>query len=167
MAVLPILRYPDERLHRLARPVVEVDESVRALVRDMAETMYAAPGIGLAAVQVGDPRQVVVIDISEARDELRTFINPVIVEAAGTCEFEEGCLSVPGIYETVRRAARVKTQSLDERGRPFELVAEGLLAVCIQHEIDHLHGRVFVEHLSRLKQSRILAKLKKQQRLTM
>lgn len=164
MATLEILRYPDERLHTVAAPVLEVDEAVRQLVRDMAETMYAAPGIGLAATQVNVHRRVIVIDVSETRDELVVLINPEIIAAEGVQECEEGCLSVPGVYEKVTRAEKVKVRALDRDGRPFELDAEGLLAVCIQHEMDHLEGKVFVEYLSRLKQTRIRAKLQKQNR---
>jgi peptide deformylase len=130
----------------------------------MAETMYAAPGIGLAATQVDVHQQVIVIDLSEAHDQLQVFINPRIVESRGEAECEEGCLSVPGIYETVTRAQWIRVESLNEEGRPFTVETDGLLAVCIQHEMDHLKGRVFVEYLSRLKQSRIAAKLKKNQR---
>jgi len=151
-------------LHTLAAPVREVDDEVRQLVRDMAETMYAAPGIGLAATQVNVHRRVIVIDISETRDELLVLINPEIVAAEGLQECEEGCLSVPGVYEKVDRAAKVKVRALGAEGKPFELDAEGLLAVCIQHEIDHLEGKVFVEYLSRLKQTRIRARMQKQSR---
>lgn len=167
MAILRILRYPDPRLHKVAAKVTRVDNEVRKLIKDMAETMYAAPGIGLAATQVDVHKRIIVIDISETRDELRVFINPKILEASGEADCEEGCLSVPGIYEKVQRAARVKVQALDADGREFELEVDGLLAVCIQHEIDHLEGKVFVEYLSRLKQQRILAKLKKQLRQAM
>jgi peptide deformylase len=148
----------------VAAPVREVNEQIRTLVRDMAETMYAAPGIGLAATQVDVHLEVIVIDLSETRDQLLVLINPEIVAAAGEQECEEGCLSVPGIYEKVKRAERVTVKALDGDGRPFALEAEGLLAVCIQHEMDHLKGRVFVEKLSRLKQTRILSKLKKARR---
>lgn len=147
--------------------MLRVDDEVRKLIKDMAETMYAAPGIGLAATQVDVHKRIVVIDISETRDELRVFINPQILEASGEAECEEGCLSVPGVFEKVRRAQRVKVQALDADGKPFVLEAEGLLAVCIQHEIDHLDGKVFVQYLSRLKQQRILAKLRKQMRQAM
>lgn len=167
MAILSILRYPDPRLHTVAEPVGHVTDEVKALVRDMAETMYSAPGIGLAATQVNVHKRVVVIDISESRDQLLVLINPEIVSQSGSAEFEEGCLSVPGIYETVRRAERITVRALDREGQPLQLGAEGLLAVCIQHEMDHLQGRVFVEYLSRLKQSRILAKLRKLQRKTL
>jgi peptide deformylase len=167
MALLPILHYPDPRLHKVAAPVAAVDDRICKLIKDMAETMYAAPGIGLAATQVDVHERVLIIDISETRDELRAFINPEIIEATGEAETEEGCLSVPGIFENVTRAERVKVRALDSQGAPFTLEAEGLLAVCIQHEIDHLDGKVFVEYLSRLKQQRISAKLKKQQRAAM
>ena len=146
---------------------MSVTDSTRRLIRDMAETMYAAPGIGLAATQVDVHEQIVVIDVSETHDELKVFINPELVMAEGEEVSEEGCLSVPGIYEKVTRAEHVKVKALDEHGKPFELEADGLLAVCIQHEIDHLRGKVFVEHLSHLKQTRIRAKLKKQQRETL
>jgi len=167
MALLPILHYPDERLHTVASPVVAVDERIRTLVRDMAETMYAAPGIGLAATQVDVHERVIVIDISDARNELQVFINPEIIESGGEEESEEGCLSVPGIFDMVRRAAWVKVRAIDENGASRMMEADGLLAVCIQHEMDHLQGKVFVEYLSRLKQQRIAAKLKKQQRAAM
>lgn len=167
MALLHVLKYPDPRLHKIAAPVEQVDDQVRALIKDMAETMYAAPGIGLAATQVDVHRRIIVIDISEARDQLRTFINPEIVERSGEAEWEEGCLSVPGIYEKVTRAQRVKVNALDADGKPFTLEAEDLLAVCIQHELDHLEGKVFVERLSRLKQQRILSRLRKQERQAM
>ena len=167
MALLPILHYPDPRLHKVAAPVPAVDERIRQLIRDMAETMYAAPGIGLAASQVDVHERLLIIDISEARNELQAFVNPQIIEASGEAECEEGCLSVPGIFETVRRAERIRVRALNAQGEEFILDAEGLLAVCIQHEIDHLDGKVFVEYLSRLKQRRIVAKLKKQQRAAM
>lgn len=161
MALLHILRYPDERLHTVASKVARVDEEIRRLIKDMAETMYAAPGVGLAATQVDVHKRVIVIDISEARDQLKVFINPEIVAASGESEFEEGCLSVPGIFDKVRRAERITVRAMDAAGEPFELEADGLLAVCIQHEMDHLEGKVFVEYLSRLKQHRILKKMKK------
>jgi peptide deformylase len=167
MALLPILHYPDERLHRVAAPVQEINDRIRQLVRDMAQTMYSAPGIGLSATQVDVHEQVIVIDISETRDRLQVFINPEILESRGQAECEEGCLSVPGIYETVTRAEWIKVRAWDAEGKPFTLEAEGLLGVCIQHEMDHLKGKVFVEYLSRLKQSRIIARLKKQQRQAM
>jgi peptide deformylase len=167
MALLPILHYPDERLHTIAAPVAAVDDRIRRLVRDMAETMYAAPGIGLAATQVDVHERVIVIDISDARNELQVFINPEIIDSSGEEESEEGCLSVPGIFDLVRRAATVKVRALDENGVSRVVDADGLLAVCVQHEMDHLQGKVFVEYLSRLKQQRIAAKLKKQQRAAM
>ncbi|MCX7892001.1 MAG: peptide deformylase [Burkholderiales bacterium] len=164
MAIREILRYPDERLHTVAAPVEVVDDSIRELVRDMAETMYAAPGIGLAATQVDVHKRVIVIDASEERNSLLVLINPEIVARSGEQECEEGCLSVPGVYDKVIRAEKVKVRALGADGAPFELEATGLLAVCIQHEMDHLEGRVFVEYLSRLKQSRIRAKLAKRGR---
>jgi len=167
MALLRVLRYPDPRLHKVARPVNRVDDETRRLVRDMAETMYAAPGIGLAATQVDVHKQVIVIDTSDTRDELLVLINPEIVWRSETQrECEEGCLSLPGVYETVKRAEKVRVRALNADGDPFERDAEGLLAVCIQHEMDHLRGKVFVEYLSRLKQGRIRAKLEKQLRQT-
>ncbi len=166
MALLPILRYPDPRLHRKATQVTKVDDAIRKLIADMAETMYEAPGIGLAATQVDVHKRVVVIDVSEDKSKLFAFINPEILDRSGEQVCEEGCLSVPGIYEKVTRSERVKVRALDPQGEPFTLEAEGLLAVCIQHEIDHLDGKVFVEHLSQLKQSRIKARLAKQARIT-
>jgi peptide deformylase len=167
MALLNILRYPDPRLYKVAKPVERVDEGVQQLVRDMAETMYTAPGIGLAATQVDVHRQVIVIDVSDTRDQLLVLINPQIIWRSDTeRECEEGCLSVPGIYETVRRSERVKVRALDTAGEPFELEVDGLLAVCVQHEMDHLLGKVFVDYLSRLKQTRIRAKMQKQLRQT-
>ncbi|BCB25122.1 peptide deformylase [Sulfurimicrobium lacus] len=167
MAILSILHYPDQRLHTVASPVQQVNAEIRKLVDDMAQTMYAAPGIGLAATQVNVHKQVIVIDISEKHDKLMALINPQIIARDGVAEREEGCLSVPGIYEKVSRAERVTVAALDRDGKPFKLDAEGLLAVCIQHEIDHLQGKVFVEYLSRLKQTRIKIKMQKLQRETM
>jgi peptide deformylase len=167
MALLPILHYPDPRLHKVARPVAAVDDRIRKLITDMAETMYAAPGIGLAATQVDVHERVLIIDISEPRNHLQAFINPEIIESSGEAENEEGCLSVPGFFDTIRRAERIKVRALNSEGEPFIIETDGLLAVCIQHEIDHLEGKVFVEYLSRLKQQRIAAKLKKQQRTAM
>ena len=164
MAKLDILHYPDARLHTIAKPVAAVDARIRKLVDDMAETMYAAPGIGLAATQVDVHERVVVIDISETHDDLLVLINPEIIAQSGTEESEEGCLSVPGIYDRVKRAERVTVRALDRAGKPFELEADGLLAVCVQHEMDHLVGKVFVEYLSGLKRNRIKAKLQKQAR---
>jgi peptide deformylase len=164
MALLPILRYPDPRLFTKAKPVTTVDERIRRLAADMAETMYAAPGIGLAATQVDQHVRLIVIDVSEDKSALLTLINPELLAKSGSCEGDEGCLSVPGIYEPVQRAERVKVRALGLDGKPFELEAEDLLAVCIQHEMDHLEGKVFVQYLSQLKQNRIKAKLAKQAR---
>lgn len=167
MALLNILKYPDERLHTVAKPVGEIDERIRTLVTDMTETMYEARGIGLAATQVNVHERVVVMDLSEERNELRVFINPTITVKEGETTYEEGCLSVPGIYDTVTRAERITVEALDIDGKPFKLEADGLLAICVQHELDHLNGKVFVEHLSSLKQNRIKTKLKKRSRLEM
>ncbi len=168
MAKLTILKYPDPRLHKIAQSVELVNgaltESIRRLIDDMAETMYAAPGIGLAASQVDQHVQLIVMDVSEARNELRVFINPRLARAEGKAKREEGCLSVPGIYDEVERAERITVEALDRDGKAFSLDAEGTLAVCIQHEMDHLQGKVFVEYLSSLKQTRIRTKLKKQAR---
>ena len=162
MAKLDILVYPDERLRQIARPVTEFNRELEQLVADMAETMYSAPGIGLAAVQVNVPQRVVVMDLSEEKDSLRVFINPEISGLAGSTESEEGCLSVPGVFAMVERAGTVKIKACDVKGRAFEIDADELLSVCIQHEIDHLNGTVFVDHLSRMKQSRIRKKLRKE-----
>jgi peptide deformylase len=167
MAKLNILRYPDERLYTRAKPIQQVDDSIRQLAADMAETMYAAPGIGLAATQVDRHIQLLLIDISEAQNDLHVLINPKLISSAGEVEREEGCLSVPGIYDKVTRAERVRVRALDLNGKSFELNAEGLLAVCVQHEMDHLLGKVFVQYLSTLKQNRIRTKLKKRLRETM
>ncbi len=167
MALLPILRYPDPRLHTKASVIAEVDDDVRRLAADMAETMYAAPGIGLAATQVDRHLRLIVIDISEDKSRLLTLINPDLLEKSGECEGEEGCLSVPGIYETVTRASHVRVRALGLDGKPFEMQADDLLAVCIQHEMDHLEGKVFVEYLSRLKRERIKSKLQKRARETL
>ncbi len=165
MAVLPILHYPDPRLFKVSQPVEQIDDSIRQLVRDMAETMYAAPGVGLAAPQVNVHQRVVVIDVSEEGNQLRVLINPEIIWRSDEIQvYEEGCLSVPGIYDKVERAARIRVRALNEDGQPYEFEAEGLLAVCVQHEIDHLDGKVFVSYLSPLKQSRIKTKLRKQER---
>lgn len=165
MSLLPILQYPDPRLHKVAKPVAKVDDRIRKLVRDMAETMYDAPGIGLAATQVDVHERVVVIDLSEDNKHLQVFINPEILWSSPDRKtYEEGCLSVPGVYDEVERPASVKVRALDEQGKAFEVDAQGLLAVCIQHEIDHLNGKVFVEYLSRLKQDRIRTKIKKAER---
>ncbi|HOY71053.1 MAG TPA: peptide deformylase [Methylotenera sp.] len=164
MAILEILNYPDPRLHTVAKPIKEVDASIRRLIDDMAQTMYAAPGIGLAATQVNQHIQLLIIDTSEEKNQLQVFINPKIIEKDGEREFEEGCLSVPGVYETVTRAAHIKVEALDKNGQTFSLEAEGLLAVCIQHEMDHLLGKVFVEYLSPLKRNRIKNKMLKLRR---
>lgn len=165
MALLPILRYPDPRLHKVAKPVAVVDDRIRELVRDMAETMYDAPGVGLAATQVDVHERVVVIDVSENNDQLLVLINPEITwKSEELHAYEEGCLSVPGVYDEVTRSAKVHVKALDENGQPFEFDAEGLLAVCVQHELDHLQGKVFVEYLSSLKQNRIKTKIRKQER---
>jgi peptide deformylase len=163
MALLSILRYPDPKLHKIAAPVKAVDNGIRTLVANMAETMYAAPGVGLAAIQVNVPKQVILIDTSVTHDQLLVLINPEIIASVGVSSFEEGCLSVPGVYELVERAERITVSALGLDGKPFIMDADDLLAVCIQHEMDHLIGRVFVEYLSRLKQTRIRAKLQKQQ----
>lgn len=164
MAKLTILQYPDPRLHRVAAPVTQVTDEIRNLIKDMGETMYAAPGVGLAATQVDVHLRIIVTDLSPAHDTLRVFINPEIVERSGVSEFEEGCLSVPGIYEKLPRADKIRVRAINAAGETFEHSAEGLEAVCIQHEMDHLEGKVFVDKLSRLKRQRILAKLKKRQR---
>lgn len=166
MPLLPILRFPDVRLKKVAAPVTNIDDGIRKLIADMAETMYEAPGIGLAATQVDVHKQIVVIDISEEKNELRVLINPRLENCEGAQECEEGCLSVPGIYEKVERAERVTVHYLDLDGKAQSLTADGLLAVCLQHEIDHLQGHVFVDHLSQLKQTRIRNKLAKQARVT-
>jgi peptide deformylase len=165
MALLQILAYPDPRLRKIAAPVAAVTPEIQRLIRDMAETMYAAPGIGLAATQVDVHKRIIVIDTSETRDDLRVFVNPEIIETEGEAECEEGCLSVPGYYDRVRRAAWVRARAQDEQGRPFEIEADGMLAVCIQHETEHLEGRIFVDHLSALKRQRLAARLRKRQRL--
>ncbi|AUL45734.1 peptide deformylase [Bordetella trematum] len=165
MALLPILRYPDPRLHKVAKPVQIVDDRIRQLVQDMAETMYDAPGVGLAATQVDVHERVIVIDVSEEGNELRVLINPEITwRSEDQKVYEEGCLSVPGIYDEVKRAASIRCKALDAQGQPYEFEADGLLAVCVQHEIDHLDGKVFVEYLSMLKQDRIKTRLRKAER---
>ena len=164
MAILSILRYPDVRLHKTAAPVTVFDAALKALVHDMAETMYSAPGIGLSATQVDVHKQVIVVDVSERRDSLVTLVNPEIVDSWGVSDIEEGCLSVPGIYDTVERADRIRVRAYDPSGKALTVEAQGLLAVCIQHEMDHLRGKVFVEYLSPLKQQRIRVKLSKQLR---
>ena len=166
MPLLPILRFPDPRLKTVAAPVEKIDEGIRRLARDMAETMYEAPGIGLAATQVDVHKQVIVIDASDTRDQLLVLVNPELVESDGVQVCEEGCLSVPGIYDKVERAENVVVRYLDLDGKVQTVAADGLLAVCLQHEMDHLKGRVFVDHLSLLKQTRIKSKLAKQARIT-
>jgi len=165
MALLNILRYPDPRLHKVAKPVTVFDDRLKKLVADMAETMYDAPGVGLAATQIDVHEQVIVIDVSDTGNELRVFINPEITWASEERQvYDEGCLSVPGIYDGVERPARVKARALDADGKEFEVEADGLLAVCIQHEMDHLKGKVFVEYLSPLKRNRIKTKMLKEER---
>src|ERR1700740_976526 len=162
MALLSILRYPDARLHKVAAPVTVFDESLKKLVADMAETMYAAPGVGLAATQVDVHERGIVIDVSENKDALPVLVNPELLWASDEPALcEEGCLSVPGVFDMVRRPARVRVGAMDARGQPFELDCEGTLAVCVQHEMDHLEGRVFVEYLSPLKQNRIRTRMRK------
>jgi len=167
MSLLKILHYPDPRLHLVAKPVHEVSAEIRQLAADMAETMYAAPGIGLAATQVDRHIRMLVVDISEQKNRLLTLVNPQILMKMGETVHEEGCLSVPGIYDKVTRAENIRVRAMNLDGESFEMDADGLLAVCIQHEIDHLDGKVFVEYLSRLKQTRIRGKLKKQAREAM
>lgn len=162
MATLPILHYPDPRLRTKARPVEVVDDSVRALIENLLETMYAASGIGLAATQVNVHQRVLVVDVSERRDQPKAFVNPVIEQAEGEQERDEGCLSVPGFFEAVKRAERIRVSALNADGERFALEAEGMLAVCIQHECDHLDGKLFVDYLSNLKRQRIKTKLRKQ-----
>jgi peptide deformylase len=164
MAQLDILTFPDARLRRTAEPVARVDDETRQLIDDMLETMYAASGIGLAAIQVNVPKRVIVIDISEDRSQPLFLVNPEIIERDGEKEMDEGCLSVPGFFETVKRAEHIRARALNRDGEAFELEADGLLAVCIQHEIDHLDGRLFVDHISSLKRQRIRKKLEKEQR---
>jgi peptide deformylase len=164
MAKLDILTFPDPRLRNRARPVERVDAKTQGIVDDMFETMYEAPGIGLAAIQVNIPLRILVIDLSEEKDQPVCLINPEILDRTGEEQMEEGCLSVPGFYETVTRAERVRVRALNRDGEPFELDVDGLLAVCIQHEIDHLDGKLFVDHISALKRQRIRRKLEKEQR---
>jgi len=165
MSLLNILRYPDARLHKVARPVAVFDERLKKLAADMAETMYDAPGVGLAATQIDVHEQLIVIDISETHDNLQVFVNPEIIWASEeTHVYDEGCLSVPGVYDGVERPARVKVRAFNLDGKAFEVDADGLLAVCIQHEIDHLKGKVFVEYLSPLKRNRIKTRLLKEER---
>lgn len=161
MALLDILNYPDPRLHMVAKPIKNVDGALMRLIDDMIETMYEAPGIGLAATQVNHHIQLIVIDTSEKKDDLLVFINPKITHKDGEQQFDEGCLSVPNVYETVTRAQHITVEALDRDGKPFTLKAEGLLSVCIQHEMDHLLGKVFIEYLSPLKRNRIKNKMLK------
>lgn len=161
MTILAILHYPDPRLHTVAKPVAEVNDVIRQLIDDMAETMYDAPGIGLAATQVNQHIQLILVDTSKDKSQLQVFINPKITAKSGEQEFDEGCLSVPNVYESVTRAERITVEALDRNGKKFKLDAEGLLAVCIQHEMDHLLGKVFVEYLSPLKRNRIKTRMLK------
>ena len=165
MSILNILRYPDPRLHKVAQPVTRFDARLERLVADMAETMYDAPGVGLAASQVDVHEQLLIIDTSETKDALQVFINPEVLWASEEMQvYDEGCLSVPGVYDGVTRHAEVKVRALDLKGQPFEVEADGLLAVCIQHEMDHLLGKVFVDYLSPLKRNRIKSKMVKEMR---
>jgi peptide deformylase len=165
MALLNILRYPDPRLHKVAKPVTEFGARLDKLVADMADTMYEAPGVGLAATQVDVHERLITIDITETKDDLMVFVNPEIVWASEEKQvYDEGCLSVPGVYDGVERPARIKVRAVDQHNKPFEIEADGLLAVCIQHEMDHLMGKVFVEYLSPLKRNRIKTKLMKEER---
>lgn len=166
MAILEILHYPDPRLRNKAEPVTQVDADIRQLVKDMFETMYDAPGIGLASIQVNVPKRVIVVDVSENHDQPVCLINPEIIEKEGEETMDEGCLSVPGFYETVQRAEKIRVRALNEQGESFELDADGLLAVCIQHEIDHLDGKLFVDYISPLKRNRIRKKLEKDTKST-
>lgn len=166
MALLDILIYPDQRLHKKAKPVEQVDERIKQLIDDMSETMYQAPGIGLAAPQVNMLERIIVVDISESKDSLLAMVNPEIVSSNGLAEHEEGCLSVPGVYAQVQRCEKIRVRAQDRDGEMFELDADGLLGICIQHEIDHLDGKVFVDYLSHLKQGRIRKKMQKTLRLS-
>ncbi len=166
MTILSILKFPDPRLHKIAKPVTIVDERIRQIAADMGETMYEANGVGLAATQVDIHERIVVVDTSETRDQLQIFINPeIIAQSLEKKEWEEGCLSVPEVYDIVTRPDRVRVRALNLDGEAFEIDCDELLAVCLQHEIDHLNGKVFVQHLSKLKQNRLKAKLKKQLQL--
>lgn len=164
MAILEILEFPDSRLRTVAKPVEQVDDALRKTIDDMFETMYAAPGIGLAATQVNVHKRLLVLDISDEKNQPMVFINPSFEPVAGQQEYNEGCLSVPGYYDNVTRHDRIRVKALDRMGQPFELEADGLLSVCIQHEIDHLDGKLFVDYLSRLKRDRVKNKLEKEQR---
>ena len=167
MAILNILHFPDDRLRTIAKPVETVTDKHRTLISDMLETMYDAPGIGLAATQINVHERILVVDISEDKSQPIVLINPEILEKEGDQEYDEGCLSVPGIYETLHRAEKIRVKALNKEGETFEMGAEGLLAVCIQHEMDHLQGKLFVDYLSQLKKQRIRKKLEKQQRSAM
>lgn len=167
MAILNILHFPDDRLRTVAKPVEKVTDKHRSLISDMLETMYDAPGIGLAATQINVHEQILVVDISEEKNQPIVLINPEILDKEGDQEYDEGCLSVPGIYETLHRAEKIRIKALDKEGESIEMSAEGLLAVCIQHEMDHLKGKLFVDYLSQLKKQRIRKKLEKQQRSAM
>ena len=167
MAFLSILKYPDPRLNTVAEPVIEINQQIRRLVDNMAQTMYAAPGVGLAATQVDVHKRIIVLDVSETKDQLLVLINPEILESSGEAECEEGCLSVPGVYDKVKRAEHVRVAALDVNGDRFEFEASNVLAVCVQHEMDHLKGIVFVEYLSILKQGRIARKMRKSARLAL
>lgn len=163
MSILNILRYPDPRLHKVAKPVTGFDARLAQLVADMAETMYEAPGVGLAASQVDVHEQLLIIDVTETKDALQVFINPEIIWASAEMQiYDEGCLSVPGVYDGIERHVEVKVRALDLQGQPFECAADGLLAVCLQHEMDHLLGKVFVDYLSPLKRNRIKNKMIKE-----
>ncbi len=164
MALLDILHFPDPRLRIKAKPVLVVTPATRTLIADMLQTMYAAPGIGLAATQVGVDQRVIVVDVSDDSDEPLAFINPEILSSEGSEVMQEGCLSVPGVYEDVERAERIRVRALDRHGKPLEFDADGLLAVCIQHEIDHLEGKLFVDYLSDLKRQRIRKRIEKEER---
>lgn len=165
MALLPIIEFPDPRLRTVAKPIAQVDEAIRQLIDDMFETMYEAPGIGLAATQVNVHLQLLVLDVSEDKSRPQVFINPEVLSSEGSQIYQEGCLSVPGIFADVKRADRIKVKALDRDGKSFELEADGLLAVCIQHEMDHLAGKVFVDYLSPLKRELVRKKLAKQRKL--
>lgn len=164
MAILDILIYPDDRLRKIAKPVGAVDDRIHTLVDNMFETMYEAPGVGLAATQVNVHERIVVIDVSEDKDDPLTLINPEIISTSGKTEGEEGCLSLPGIYENITRAEEIKFTALDREGEQYEMEVDGLLAVCVQHEVDHLDGKMFVDYLSAMKRRRIKKKLLKQEK---
>ncbi|HHM04410.1 MAG TPA: peptide deformylase [Gammaproteobacteria bacterium] len=165
--ILPILHFPDPRLRLVSKPVAAVDADIRGLLDDMLETMYAAPGVGLAAPQVNVPKRVIVVDVSEAGNDPHYFVNPEIASREDVSDLEEGCLSVPGVYEKVERAERIRVKALGRDGKPFEMEADGLLSVCIQHEVDHLDGKLFVDYLSPLKRRRIGKKMEKLRRRTL